>query len=116
MRGERPRSEWLRLLVGEGGATVVAMTTRYEGDAVLGAGHLQIPVEAHLVTVDPDGWRGSLRGVPTSRIFDLQDSDELRLTMPDGQVRRVYLEPASHAHESEFTVVPVSGDGPAPFP
>lgn len=82
---------------------------------MLVAGHLQIPVEAHLVTVDADGWRGSLRGVPTSRIFDLQDSDELRLTMPDGQVRQVHLEPASHAHESEFTVVPVSGDGPAPF-
>ncbi|MCX5144993.1 MULTISPECIES: hypothetical protein [unclassified Streptomyces] len=91
------------------------MTSRYEGDAVLMAGRLQIPVEAHLVTVDPDGWRGSLRGVPTSRVFDLHDSDVLRLSMPDGQVRQVHMEQASHAHESEFTVVPVSGDGPPPF-
>ncbi|MFD0021638.1 hypothetical protein [Streptomyces sp. NPDC058382] len=91
------------------------MTTRYEGDAVLVAGRLQIPVEAHLVTAGHDGWHGSLRGVPTSRVFDLNDSAELRLGMPNGQVRRVHLEPASHAHESEFTVVPVTGDGPAPF-
>ncbi|MET7647097.1 hypothetical protein ABZS83_26425 [Streptomyces sp. NPDC005426] len=91
------------------------MTSRYEGDAVLVAGHVQIPVEAHLVTKEPDGWHGSLRGVPTSRVFDLHDSDVLRLSMPDGQVRQVHLEPASHAHESEFTVVPVYGDGPAPF-
>lgn len=97
-----------------GGGTVGHMASRYQGDALLVAGHLQIPVQAELMA-GPDVWRGSLRGVPTSRIFDLLDSDELRLCMPNGQERRVRQEPASHAHESEFTIVPISGEGCPPF-
>ncbi|MGW3737915.1 hypothetical protein [Streptomyces sp. NPDC005148] len=97
-----------------GGGTVGHMASRYHGDALLVAGHLQIPVQAELMA-GPEAWRGSLRGVPTNRIFDLLDSDELRLCMPNGQERRVRQEAASHAHESEFTIVPISGEGCPPF-
>ncbi|MFJ7945707.1 hypothetical protein ACIQ6K_18955 [Streptomyces sp. NPDC096354] len=90
------------------------MDIRYQGDAVLVAGHLQIPVQAELMA-GPDAWRGSLRGVPTSRIFELFDIDELWLCLPNGQQRRVRQEPASHAHDSEFTIVPISGEGFPPF-
>ncbi|MGW7054776.1 hypothetical protein [Streptomyces sp. NPDC054887] len=94
------------------------MTNRtYHGDALLVAGRLQLPVEADLVALGPDleEWRGMLRGVPTNRIFDLHDSENLRLQLPGGEERQVHEERVSHAHESEFTTVPISGDGAPPF-
>ncbi|MFF3248945.1 hypothetical protein ACFYWY_35660 [Streptomyces sp. NPDC002870] len=90
----------------------------YHDDALLIAGELRIPVRAQLEvfgTRTSPQWRGTLDGVPTAMIYDLKDSPEIRLRMPDEQERYVHLREAAHDHEAEFTSVPISGDGTPPF-
>ncbi|MBT2394266.1 hypothetical protein J7E87_33905 [Streptomyces sp. ISL-1] len=90
----------------------------YGGDALLIAGELQIPVDARLEVFGiktEHKWRGILHDIPTQMFFDLQDSDDVRLRMPDGQERRVFLREVTYSHEDEFTSVPISGDGTPPF-
>ncbi|MBT2491595.1 hypothetical protein J7E96_24315 [Streptomyces sp. ISL-96] len=91
----------------------------YEGDAILLAGEdLRLYVQADLVTYGRKAdhkWGGILREVETARVYDIANSEDLRLRMPDGQERKMFVEPTYHDYEAEFTALRMEGLGTPPF-
>jgi hypothetical protein len=88
----------------------------YEGDAkfIVRTG-LSLDVEAELFTgPGEDDWSGTLREVEAAWVFDVANSEDLRLVVDEVE-RRVQLERPPSTDGADFISVRIEGLGTPPF-
>lgn len=91
--------------------------SRFSWSAVLVVGDEQVPVEAELGELTPDGsgqWGGFLRGVPVRLATAVHQGQDARLRLPDGQERGLRPAGVPRMDSQGRLVVPFLGEGTIP--